>query len=147
MKTDELFLLDTNILVYAADTKSPFHHQAVAVRDKGFRGEISCCVSIQVLSEFFAVVTNPKRVYQTINQSDAIQEMEKYRSSQNILKIFPNPKTLEIMMDLLRKHQISMQKIHDLHLVATMVANNVNRIYTYNQMDFKKFNEIEALTP
>jgi hypothetical protein len=39
------------------------------------------------------------------------------------------------------------QEIFDLQLVATMLSNNVSRLYTYNKDDFIKFKEIEVLTP
>jgi predicted nucleic acid-binding protein len=62
MTTSETSLLDTNVLIYAADDMSPFHPAARAIREKGLRGEISICVCPQVLIEFFAIVTDSKRV-------------------------------------------------------------------------------------
>ena len=41
MTTSELALLDTNILVYAADERSAFHASAKQRRDRGMQGEIS----------------------------------------------------------------------------------------------------------
>ena len=40
MITSETCLLDTNILVYAADDTSPFHQDAKALREKGMKGEM-----------------------------------------------------------------------------------------------------------
>jgi predicted nucleic acid-binding protein len=37
--------------------------------------------------------------------------------------------------------------IFDLHLVATMKANGILRIYTFNRDDFEAFPELEVLTP
>jgi len=34
-----------------------------------------------------------------------------------------------------------------MQLVATVLSNGVERIYTYNKSDFEQFTEIEALTP
>jgi predicted nucleic acid-binding protein len=62
MITSETALLDTNVLVYAADGTSPFHRASKNLRDRGLRGELSLCVFPQILSELFAVITNPKRV-------------------------------------------------------------------------------------
>jgi predicted nucleic acid-binding protein len=39
MTTSELALLDTNILVYAADETSEFHVPAKAIRDRGVQGD------------------------------------------------------------------------------------------------------------
>jgi predicted nucleic acid-binding protein len=59
MITSEYALVDTNVLVYAADKTSPFHQPAKILRDKGEVGKTSLCVCPQVLNEFFAVVTDP----------------------------------------------------------------------------------------
>ena len=54
-------LVDTNVLVYAADTSSSFHEPSRQLRDRGFRGEVPLVVTPQVLMEFFAVITSPRR--------------------------------------------------------------------------------------
>lgn len=55
-------LLDANILVYADQAQDEHHEAAKAIRDLGQRGELALCVTPQVLNEYFAVVTNPRRV-------------------------------------------------------------------------------------
>jgi predicted nucleic acid-binding protein len=37
--------------------------------------------------------------------------------------------------------------IFDLQLVATMLANGVRRIYTFNRSDFEVFEELMVLAP
>ncbi len=147
MITSDTCLLDTNILVYAADETSPFHQDAKVLREKGINGEVSLCICPQVLSEYFAIITDPKRVNETRTQKEAVFEMEKYYSSKNILKIYPGSGVMEKTLDLLKRYNITKQTIFDLQLVATMLSNNVTNIYTLNQADFSKFIEIEVLTP
>lgn len=50
-------------------------------------------------------------------------------------------------MNLVKKYEVTKQDIFNLQLVATMLSNNVTRLFTYNQDDFMKFSEIEVLTP
>jgi len=57
--SDNIALVDTNVLVYAADTNSPFREASKQLSDRGFRGEIRLVVTPQILMEFFAVVTSP----------------------------------------------------------------------------------------
>lgn len=140
-------LIDTNVLVYAADEMSPFHQASKTLRDKSLKGEISLCISPQVLNEFFATVTNPKRVGNPRTREDALLEIEKYFRLEAILKIYPGPQTIETTLSLLKQYDIKRQQIFDLYLVATMLSNNVTRIYTFNQADFCKFKEIEVLEP
>ncbi|MBM4307604.1 MAG: PIN domain-containing protein [Deltaproteobacteria bacterium] len=103
MTTSETSLLDTNVLVYAADETSPFHATAKAIRERGLKGEISICVCPQVLIEFFAVVTDSKRVSNPRTQEEAQLEIEKYTRSGNISKIYPGPNIVERILDLLKR--------------------------------------------
>jgi len=147
MITSEYALIDTNVLVYAADKTSPFHQPAKILRNKGVDGKTSLCVCPQVLNEFFAIVTDPKRVGSPRSQEEALLEIEKYHRSGNILKIFPGPDVVEKTLGLLKRYNTTKQGIFDLYLVATMLSNNITRLYTYNQGHFTKFSEIELLSP
>ena len=51
------------------------------------------------------------------------------------------------MLDLMKRYPIKRQEIFDLQLVATMLSNQVSRIYTFNRDDFLKFTELEVLEP
>ncbi|HUI29689.1 MAG TPA: PIN domain-containing protein [Candidatus Acidoferrales bacterium] len=145
--TSETALLDTNVLIYAANDSSPFHKAAVALRDKGLRGELSLCITPQVLHEFYANVTNPKQIESPFTQAEARLEMEKYFHSGRILKIHPQLDTELTVLDFLKRYNVVRQEIYDLQIVATMLSNGIRRIYTYNADDFSKYPDIEVLTP
>ena len=49
--SDDRALVDTNVLVYAADTSSSFHEGSRQLRDRGFRGEVPLVVTPQVLMD------------------------------------------------------------------------------------------------
>lgn len=147
MITSETALVDTNVLVYAADGTSPFHRQSRDLRDRGLRGEIPLCIFPQIFSEFFAVTTDPRRVTNPRTQQEAIAEIRKYLNEEHLLTLYPGPDIIEIMLDLLLRYEIKRQEIFDLQLVATMLSNNIKRIYTFNRGHFEKFTEIEALEP
>jgi predicted nucleic acid-binding protein len=82
-----------------------------------------------------------------LSQEEAIAEIEKYLGEEHLLKLYPGPDIIETMLDLLRRYEIKRQEIFDLQLVATMLSNNIKRIYTFNQEHFEKFTELEALEP
>lgn len=107
MITSKTGLLDTNILVYAADEASSLHGAAKTLRDKGMNGDIPLCISPQIVNEFFAIVTDPKRVNNPRTQNEALLEMEKYFYSKNILKIYPGPEIIERTLDLLKRYDIT----------------------------------------
>lgn len=147
MITSETALLDTNVLVYAADGTSPFYEPSRHLRDSGLLGEVSLCIFPQILSEFFAVITDSRRVNNPRTQEEAATEIEKYLKAEHLLKLYPGPDVMDIMLDLLRRYEIKKQEIFDLQLVATMLSNNIKRIYTFNGEHFVGFAEIETLKP
>jgi predicted nucleic acid-binding protein len=51
------------------------------------------------------------------------------------------------MLDLLRRHPVTGGDVFDLQIVATMQANGVERIYTFNADDFAVFPELSIVTP
>ncbi|MFH1146074.1 MAG: hypothetical protein V1736_00010 [Pseudomonadota bacterium] len=59
-------------LVYAADERSPFHERSKDLRDRGLKGRISLCVFPQILAEFYAIVTDAKRVSNPRSQESEI---------------------------------------------------------------------------
>jgi len=147
MTTSEIALIDSNILVYATQTISQFYLPAKRLRDKGISGELSLCVCPQVLKEFFAVITSPKRVTHPCTPGEAITEIKKYIESKNIIKLPPREDVLDKMIALLEKYETKQQLIFDVQLVATMLSNGVTKIYTYNQEHFARFGEIEVSSP
>jgi uncharacterized protein len=147
MTISEIALLDTNVLVYAADEMSPFHLSSRALRDRGLKGEESLCILPQIMSEFYAIVTDSKRVSNPRSQEDAVTEIEKYLDAKHVLKFFPGPEVIDIMMELLKRYAIRKQEVFDAQLVASMLSINVTRIYTFNRGHFTRFAEIQVLRP
>ncbi len=49
--------------------------------------------------------------------------------------------------EFLRRRPVSGGDVFDLQIVATMQANGIQRIYTFNADDFEVFSELAVLTP
>ena len=147
MNKSALALLDTNVLVYAEQDMSPHHGASKSLRDRVLTGEVAACISPQVLNEFFAIATNPRRVDQALSVQEAIDQVKKYYRAKRLIKIYPGTNIIERVISLLETRPVSGADIHDLHLVATILENDVTRIYTYNAADFAHISEIEVLNP
>jgi toxin-antitoxin system PIN domain toxin len=147
MNESDLALLDTNVLIYAEQDMSPYHGASKSLRDRALTGEVAACISPQILNEFFGIATNPRRVDQTLTVQEAIDQVKKYYQAKRLIKIYPGTHIIERVISLLETHPVSGADIHDLYLVATMLENNVTRIYTYNTTDFAHIPEIEVLNP
>ena len=143
----QMGLVDTNILVYRADRDSAFHGPSANLIRQGLKGDIPLCISPQNLTEFYAVMTSPKRVTNPITPEDARLEINKYLQSKNIRKIYQTADVLPKLLELLRKYPPQGQQIFDLQLVATMLIHNVTLLYTFNRKHFEHYQEIQVKTP
>ena len=56
-------------------------------------------------------------------------------------------RAVEGWMDLLRRRPVTGADVFDLQLTATMPANGVSRIYTFNDTDFAAFSELAVTIP
>jgi len=143
---DDLTFLDTNILVYAANEDSPYHARAKEVIQRVNRGKLAACLSSQVLSEFYATVTNPKKVSQPLRPAEAAEAVEGYLTS-SIPKLHPDENTVALTLELAKRYQITGLDIFDAQIVATMVQNRIKTLYTANEDDFTGFVEIKTINP
>ncbi|MCS7197681.1 MAG: type II toxin-antitoxin system VapC family toxin [Candidatus Bipolaricaulota bacterium] len=140
-----IYLLDSNILVYAADRDAPYHREAKEFRDKAVQGQISACISPTILTEFYAIVTDSRRVRNPLSPGEALREVEAYSKALKV--IYPSSAAIEKLKELIGKYKVKRQQIFDLFIVATMLEHNVDTIYTMNKKDFSQFSEIQVETP
>lgn len=145
--SDERSLIDANVLVYALYADAEQHTSSRRLLDAASRGEALLCVTSQVLAEFFSIVTSPKRVSIARTPQEAISAIESILTLRGV-KVLPSPDTVPgLWIDLLRRRPVSAARVFDLQLVATMLANSVRTIYTFNRRDFEVFPELEVRTP
>jgi toxin-antitoxin system PIN domain toxin len=143
----ELTMLDTNVLVYAYYEDAPQYPAAFPLLEQAQEANARLCVSPQVLAEFYAVITNPRRVSAPFVSDEALAEIEKVRALPG-LTLLPVPlDVVDRWVALLRQHPITGRQVFDAQLVATMLGNGITRLYTFNRVDFERFPGLEVLTP
>lgn len=139
-------IVDANILVYALDADAP-QHEACRTLLEAAQGEASVTLYVtpQILCEFYAIVTNARRVLKPRSSADALAAIS---NMLGFLRVLPVPVTaIDEVMALLRRRPVTGGEVFDLQIVATMKLSGISRIYTFNTDDFKPFSEIEPLTP
>ena len=142
-----MVLLDTNVLVYAANTSCEFNRVACDLRDKAVKGDIDGCISLQNLSEFYSIITSQKRVANPLSPEDAIEEIEKYINTIQLTKVHFKDSTVKILCALVRQYKVAAQDIYDLKIVAIMIDNNIKEIFTANDKDFLQYSKIKVTNP
>ncbi|MBZ5726496.1 MAG: PIN domain-containing protein [Acidobacteriia bacterium] len=138
-------IIDANVLVYAMDADAPQHAASRALLNAARDPATTLYVTSQVLCEFYSIVTNARRVPKPRLPADA---MEAISGLLAFLHVLPIPvRAVEGWLDLLRRRPVTGGDVLDLQLVATMLANRVLRIYTFNGADFEVFPELAVVIP
>lgn len=143
----ELAALDTNVRIYALYADAEHYRAARPLVDQGRNPNAALCLTPQVLAEFYSVVTNPRRVTE-VKSPEAVLEVITSLIAMPGLTLLPFPLDLVSRWTaLLHQHPVTGRKIFDVQLVATLLANGVRKLYTFNRIDFEPFAEMEVLTP
>jgi hypothetical protein len=139
--------VDANILVYAVYRDTPQHAASRAWLERAGRSEVKICLTSQVLAEFFAIVTNPRRVSDPRTPDDAVAAIEAALALPGAMLLPVPPQVTSRWLEMLRHRPVRGGAVFDLQLVATLAANGVGRICTFNGADFEGFPGLETVTP
>lgn len=142
-----MILLDTNLLVHATGRNAVHHAKAKEICEAAYQGEIEACVAFQNLCEWYAVVTDPRRFQPALSAEDAVREMQAFLAPSRLAVLTFSPGISEKMPLLLRRSNSRGAHVFDVLLVATMLENGVDTLYTENTKDFSVFREIRAINP
>jgi predicted nucleic acid-binding protein len=140
-------ILDANILAYALNADAPQHAASRALLEAASDPSIVLYVTSQILCELYSLITNPRRVAVASSPGEALLIISALLALPG-LKVLPIPaRTVAGWMELLQRHPVTGGDVFDLQIVATMQANGIQRIYTFNTDDFDVFPELAVVTP
>lgn len=136
---------DTNVLMRTAQEGHPHHEPALAALGRIEQAGARIVIARQSLAELWAVATRPKAdngfEYST---ADARRLVDAMRQRFTVLP--EREGALDIWLDLVTRYGVRGKTTHDARLVATMLANGVTRILTFNGGHFARFAEITVET-
>ena len=84
-------LIDTNVLVYALFAERPEHAASLALVESAQDPGANLVIAPQNLAEFYAVVSNPRRVSTPLSATDARVEVEKLTRLPGLRRRFSEP--------------------------------------------------------
>jgi predicted nucleic acid-binding protein len=140
-------LVDTNVLVYAAYPSAAQHAASRALVESAKDPAAGLCVFPQILAEFFAVVTNPKRVTPPKTAEEALQAIELFLALPG-LTLLPLPADVVTRwIALVRANPVRGGEVFDVQAAAAMLGHGIATVFTYNVADFKGVPGITAKEP
>jgi uncharacterized protein len=140
-------VIDANILIYAVNTDAPQHAASRRLLETLLDPAATLYVTPQILCEFYSVVTNPRRIAKPFDAAQATQMIVDLLELPGLHVLPVPPEAALKLTELLKRAPVTGAGIFDLQIVATMQANGVSRIYTFNGADFQLFPELQVLAP
>jgi predicted nucleic acid-binding protein len=140
-------ILDANVLAYASNADDPHHTASRTLIEAARDPSITLYVTPQILCEFYSVITNPRRVAAPSSPAGALQVLSALLALPDVSILPTTPRAVTALLDLLRRRAVTGPEIFDLQIVATMKANDIPTIYTFNAGDFEVFPELTVIVP
>ena len=129
--SDNLWFVDTNILVYAFDASEEKQKKAQEILQACWEGKTQFAISLQNLTELFVVLT--RKVKNRLSVTEASHIVTLFLTNENWKKLAPKETTIALALRL--THNFSVP-FWDSMLAAVMIENNIQHIYTENVKDF-----------
>ncbi|MFN8625221.1 MAG: PIN domain-containing protein [Candidatus Binatia bacterium] len=145
--TTGLALIDTNVLVHSFYNEQPQYPAAVQLRDSAQEDEAALCMAPQTVAEFYAVVTNPRRVSAPFSPAEALAEIDTLLALPGLALLTVPSDLVQRLTQLPRRRPALGRQVFDLQRVATMLGNGVRRNYSFNTKDFEPFQELDVIVP
>jgi predicted nucleic acid-binding protein len=140
------FAVDTNVLLRSIDDG----HVAQPVVQKGLFAlrdrEETLSIFSQNLIEFWAVATRP--IANNGLGWGVDRAKQELADLKNLFVLLPDTDAiLPAWESLVVLHQVVGKQAHDARLVAAMRVHGVTHLLTFNEADFKRYNEITIVNP
>jgi toxin-antitoxin system PIN domain toxin len=142
-----VFVVDTNILLYAADRSMPEHDACRRLLEEWRRQSSVWYLTWGIVYEFLRVVTHPRVFRNPWNIADAWGFVQALFASPSLNILVETDLHPEIVEDVLKElPHISGNLVFDVHTAILMKEHGVKRIYT-RDTDFHRFPFVDVIDP
>jgi predicted nucleic acid-binding protein len=132
--------VDTNVLVYANQSGSAYHAAATGLLGRMEAAGAPLWISGQVLREYLAAVTRPQGSVIALPMTVAIERARFFAQQFRVAE--DGPGVHSRLLDLLSTYPTGGKQVHDANIVATMLTNDITRLWTFNVADFRRFGSV-----
>ena len=139
--------LDTNILVYAANTDCPEHIRALAVIEDMLKHPGEWILADQVLWEFYKAQRNPRIFAKPRTAAQAASHLAFLREHSGVAHCAYEAGLYRSLIRQLEHPSFPYQRTHDAVLGATLVHHGVREFYTRNEKNFADSGFARVINP
>jgi uncharacterized protein len=142
-----VFVVDTDVLVYAADADSPFHERCRALVES-WRGQSSAWYATWGIAyEFLRVTTHPRVFRRPWTLAQAWAFVEALLAAPGLGMLVAGERHGEVAAEVVRENpHLSGNVVHDAQTAILMREHGIRRIYT-RDTDFHRFGFLESIDP
>lgn len=140
-------IIDTNVLVYAADVATPEHERCKAVLQSCAQAATPWYLTWGIVYEFMRVVTHPGMHRTPMNASNAWTHMLQLMASPNLRMLAETTRHAEVAAEVFRMvPEIRGTIVFDARTAILMKEHGITRIIT-RDTDFFRFPFLEVIDP
>ena len=142
-----MFVVDTNVLVYAADEEAPFHSPCREVLDGWRRQSSAWYVTWGILYEFLRVTTHPRVFRNPWSLRDAWRFVDALLAAPALGVLVQTDRHGTVAGEIVQElPHLSGNLLHDARTAVLMREHGVRTIYT-RDTDFHRFPFLEPIDP
>ena len=142
-----MLVVDTNVLVYAADEDSPFHAPCLEWLERQRERADAWYTTWPVVYEFLRVTTHPRVMRHPWNVRDAWSFIVALMTAPGFEVLGATERHAAVVEQLIREFpHLSGNLLHDAHTAVLMREHGIRRICT-RDTDFHQFRFLEVVDP
>ena len=142
-----MFVVDTNIFVYAADEDSQFHERCYELINEWRRQTSAWYVTWGILYEFLRVSTHPRVFRKPWSAKAAWSFVEAVLASPSVGILIAAERHAEVAAEVIKSMpSLSGNMLHDAQTAVLMREHGIKGIYT-RDTDFHRFPFLEPIDP
>ena len=142
-----MFVVDTNVILYAADKSSAIHAPCRRRLLDWRRQTVPWFVTWGILYEFLRVATHPRVFRRPLRLAEAWTFLESLLDCGSLTVLSAGERHREILAPILEEFpELSGNVMHDVHTVAIMREHGIHVIYT-RDTDFHRFPDLDVRDP
>lgn len=142
-----MFLIDTNLLVYAAHTGAREHKPCRELLERCRRQPEAWYLSWPILYEFLRVCTHPQVFEHPWSFPQAWAFVEGLLASSSLQILVQTERHSAVAKEIVQEFpMLAGNVLHDAHTAILMKEHGVRRIYTHDT-DFHRFSFLEVIDP
>jgi len=142
-----MFVVDTNVLVYAANADSPIHDRCSALLSAWRPRRDAWFITWGICYEFLRVATHPRVLEHPWDAATAFQFIEGLLASPGMTVLRETDRHADVARAVIEETPaLAGNLFHDAHIAILMREHGIRRIVTRDS-DFHRFGFLEPIDP